>query len=159
MSNDNYWDDDDDLDTNDNTNDGGDLVKKLRKKSRVDEKRIKELEEQLGTYTKVERERTVKEVLEKQGVNPKAARLALKDLDGDITPDAVLNWLDDNGELFGYNPAQDAPVSNENREALRRQDSVTQGASTPNREEDLAMRIENASSQEELNAILYSQQS
>lgn len=157
MSNDNYWDDEDDLDTTDNTSDGGDLIKKLRKKSRVDEKRIKELEEQLGNYTKVERERTVKEVLEQQGVNPKAARLALKDLDGEVTPDAVLNWLDDNGELFGYSPAKDAPaMGEENREALRRQDSVTQGASTPNREDDLAMRIENASSQEELNAILYS---
>lgn len=157
MSNDNYWDDEDDLDTTETSTDGNDLLNKLRKAKRANEKRIKELEEQLGTYTKVERERTVKEILEKEGVNPKAARLALKDLEGDITPDAVLNWLDDNGELFGYNPAQSAPEQDaENRAALRRQDSATQGASSPNREEDIEMRIAQAKTPEELDSILRS---
>lgn len=159
MSNDNYWDDEDDLDTQDTASDGSDLLKKLRKAKRADEKRIKELEEQLGNFTKVERERTVKEVLEKQGVNPKAARLALKDLDGDVTPDAVLNWLDDNGELFGYNPAQEAPEQSADRQALRRQDAITQGAVTPDRMDDIGMRIDNAGSAEELRQFLYSQNS
>ena len=155
MSNDNYWDDDDDLDTNDNTNDGGDLVKKLRKKSRVDEKRIKELEEQLGNYTKVERERTVKEVLEKQGVNPKAARLALKDLDGDITPDAVLNWLDDNGDLFGLTKEPEVNQEQElNRAALRQQDVVTQLGTTPDKAQDLLNRVLNAANAEELTQLI-----
>jgi hypothetical protein len=71
---------DDDLDT-DTLNDGSDLLKKLRKAKRADEKRIKELTEQLESLSKVQRERTVKEVLEQKGVNTKAARLILKDLD------------------------------------------------------------------------------
>ena len=82
MSN-NYWDEDeDDLDTDNGAQlDGSDLLKKLRKAKRNDEKRIKELTEQLEGLSKVQRERTVKEVLEKKGVNLKAARLVLKDLE------------------------------------------------------------------------------
>ncbi len=71
MSN-NIWDEDeDDLDTDNFSGDGSDLLKKLRKAKRADEKRIKELTEQLDGLSKVQRERTVKEVLEKKGVNPK----------------------------------------------------------------------------------------
>ncbi len=81
--------------------DGSDLLKKLRKAKRNDEKRIKELTEQLEGLTKSQRERTVKEVLEKKGVNPKAVRLILKDID-DVSEESVNNWLDDNGDLFGH---------------------------------------------------------
>jgi len=77
MSN-NYWDEeDDDLDTPEQFGDSSDLVKKLRKAKRADEKRIKELTEQLEGLSKAQRERTVKEVLERKGVNQKAARLVL----------------------------------------------------------------------------------
>ena len=159
MSN-NYWDDEDDNDemtiTGNETE--SDLQKKLRKKIRADEKIIKELNEKLESYTKESRERTVKEVLEKQGVNPKATRLALKDLDGDVTEEAVLNWLDDNGDLFGYSRSEDAPIaSEEDLGELRRQNSVTQGAKTPDRGEDLELRIDQAQSADELQRILYSQ--
>jgi stress-induced morphogen len=47
------------------------LLKKLRKAKRADEKRIKELTEQLEGLSKVQRERVVKEVLAKKGVNEK----------------------------------------------------------------------------------------
>ena len=159
MSN-NYWDDDeDDFDTEiESSNDGSDLLKKLRKAKRADEKRIKELTEQLEGLTKSQRERTVKEVLEKQGVNAKAARLALKDLEGDVNEEAVLNWLDDNGDLFGYQRSSDAPVlSEEDMGEIRKQNSVTQGAKTPDRGEDLELRISQASSPEELRNILFSE--
>ena len=76
MSN-NYWDEDEDDQDTDNEGhmDGSDLLKKLRKAKRNDEKRIKELTEQLEGLSKAQRERTVKEVLEQKGVNPKAQRL------------------------------------------------------------------------------------
>ena len=155
MSN-NYWDEEDEDDTTITGQESdNDLQKKLRKKIRADEKRIKDLEEQLSGFAKVEKERSVKEVLEKQGVNPKAARLILKDLD-EVTPESVTNWLEENGDLFGYNPAEGTPENDGNREALRKQDAVTQGAITPDRAEDLAMRIDQAQSQEELNRILFS---
>ena len=159
MSN-NYWDDeDDDLDTETETQmDGSDLLKKLRKAKRADEKRIKELTEQLETLSKGQRERIVKETLEKKGVNPKAMRLVLKDLD-DINEESVNNWLDDNADLFGLEVREDAPeVNSQNRATLRQQDLVTQGATTPDRAEDMAMRIQNADSAEEIINMIYGAQ-
>lgn len=155
MSN-NYWDEDEDDTTITGNESETDLQKKLRKKIKADEKRIKELEEQLNGLTKVEKERSVKEVLEKQGVNPKAARLILKDLD-EVTPESVSNWLEENGDLFGYNPAEGAPEVDGNRAELRKQNTVTQGAITPDRGEDMEMKIDSATSAEELTRILYSQ--
>ena len=159
MSN-NYWDDDeDDLDTDvsDTQMDGSDLLKKLRKAKRSDEKRIKELTEQLEGYSKAQRERTVKEVLEKKGVNPKAVRLILKDID-DVSEESVNNWLEDNGDLFGLVPTSDAPaVSDMDRAALRQQDAITQGAITPDRAENLEQRLSNAESAEEILSLLRSQ--
>ena len=158
MSN-NYWDDDeDDQDTETEVQmDGSDLLKKLRKAKRNDEKRIKELTEQLEGLSKSQRERVVKEVLDKKGVNPKAQRLILKDLD-DITEESVNNWLDDNGDLFGLSQPEVNEEKELNRAALRQQDVVTQLGTSPDRAEDLLNRINNAASAEELNSIIFSQQ-
>jgi len=158
MSN-NYWDEDeDDLDTDTITGNesGSDLLKKLRKAKRSDEKRIKELTEQLEGFSKVQRERTVKEVLEQKGVNPKAVRLILKDLD-EVTEESVNNWLEDNGDLFGLT-TQETPQNNVDRAALRQQDAITQGAITPDRAENLEQRLGAAESAEEILSILRSQE-
>ena len=158
MSN-NYWDDeDDDLDTIDEAPmDGSDLLKKLRKAKRADEKRIKELTEQLEGFSKTQREATVKSVLEKKGVNLKAARLVMKDLD-DINEDSVSNWLDDNADLFGLTVNEDSSkVSQEDRAALRNQDLVTQNAMTPDRANDIEYRMQQATSEEDILSILRSQ--
>ena len=158
MSN-NYWEDeDDDLDTDsDGQMDGSDLLKKLRKAKRSDEKRIKELTEQLEGLSKVQRERVVKEVLEKKGVNIKAARLVLKDLD-DVNEESVNTWLDDNADLFGLTITKDEPkVSEQDRAALRQQDVLTSSAMTPDRAEDLNSRIDNADSMDALLDVLRSQ--
>ena len=159
MSN-NYWDEeeDDDLDTDQFNNDGSDLLKKLRKAKRSDEKRIKELTEQLEVLSKAQRERTVKEVLEKKGVNAKAARLILKDID-DVNEETVNHWLDDNADLFGIKvDAPEQKVSEVDRAALRQQDVLTQGAITPDRMEHLNMRIDNADSMDALLDVLRSQE-
>ena len=158
MSN-NYWDDEDDDVDNDTFTSEGDLLKKLRKAKRADEKRIKELTEQLDSLSKVQRERTVKEVLESKGVNAKAARLILKDLDGDVSPEAVNNWLEDNADLFGIKiDAPESKATDIDKAALRQQDILTQGAVTPDRAEDISMRMDNASSADELLALLRSQE-
>ena len=159
MSN-NYWDDeDDDLDTQEQyTGDGSDLLKKLRKAKRADEKRIKELTEQLETLSKAQRERVVKEVLAKKGVNEKAARLVMKDLD-DVNEESVSHWLEDNADLFGLKVQQEeAPISQQDLARLRQQDILTQGAVTPDRGLDMEQRLNQAGSAEELLTILQSQQ-
>ena len=157
-----YWDEeDDDLDTEQQSfgTTESDLLKKLRKAKRADEKRIKELTEQLEGLTKVQRERVVKEVLEKKGVNQKAARLVLKDLD-DVNEESVSHWLDDNADLFGIKVPQqeEAPISQQDLARLRQQDVLTQGAVTPDRGLDLDQRLNQAASAEELLSILQSQQ-
>jgi len=157
MSN-NYWDDeDDDQDTDTDTQlDGSDLLKKLRKAKRADEKRIKELTEQLEGFSKAQRESTVKSVLEKKGVNQKAARLVLKDLDGDFSEEAVSNWLDENADLFGIEVSQKR--DEQNLATLRQQDVMTQNAVTPDRAQDLEQRMDNAGSMEELLSLMQGQQ-
>ena len=156
MSN-NYWDDeDDDLDTdNEAQMDGSDLLKKLRKAKRADEKRIKELTEQLEGFSKAQREQTVKSVLEKKGVPAKAARLILKDIDGDFSEEAVNNWLNENADLFGLEVSE--KVDEQNLATLRQQDVMTQKALTPDRAQDLEQRMDNAASMEELITLMQSQ--
>ena len=156
MSN-NYWEDEEDeLDTNDGL-DGNDLVKKLRKAKRSDEKRIKELSEQLEGFLKDKKESTARQVLENKGVNLKAARLIMKDLD-DVNEETVNNWLNENADLFGIK-ASDAPeVDKDNLATLRSQDVITQGAVTPDKAQDLETRLNSASSQEEILSLLRSQQ-
>ena len=154
MSN-NYWEDEDEDQDNDIPLQGDDLVKKLRKAKRADEKRIKELTEQLEGLSKVQRERVVKEVLEKKGVNLKAQRLILKDLE-DINEESVNNWLDDNGELFGLSKPEVSEEQQVNRAALRQQDILTQNSLTSERTDDIESRIANAQSADEILSILRS---
>jgi hypothetical protein len=153
MSN-NYWDEDeDDIDTTPNTEEGA--MKQLRKAKRADEKRIKELTEQLETFTKAQREAVIKKVLETKGVSPKAARLVAREIEGDFTEETVSNWLDDNAEVFGLQVQQEQPANTLDRAALRQQDMVTQQAMTPDADQNLAYQVDNAS-EEELLAMIYS---
>ena len=160
MSNEQYWEDDNNnLEGELNRPQGSysdDGIANLRKAKRADEKRIKELEEQLAKFSRESNERTVREILESKGVNTKATRLVLKDLDT-INEDAVSNWLIENGDLIGYTPNQEKPVDTENIRALQQQDSITQTADTPAYSEDNARLIANASSEEEIISILSGQ--
>jgi len=155
MSN-NYWDEEDEDQDTEVDLTGDDLVKKLRKAKRADEKRIKELTEQLESFTKERRERTVKEVLEKKGINAKASRLILKDLD-DVTEESLDGWLQENGDLIGYQPQVKDEQKEQNLAALRQQDVLTQSGVSPERADELAMKLDNAQSADELLAFLRSQ--
>ena len=153
MSN-NYWDDEeDDQDTPDHQLSGDDLVKKLRKAKRADEKRIKELTEQLDGFVKAKREQTVSEVLAKKGVNAKAARLILKDVE-DATEESIDSWLRDNGDLIGYTPQAQNEDTQKDLATLRQQDVLTQGGMTPDKAVDMASRLDNVDSMDELIHLL-----
>ena len=154
MSN-NYWDEEDDNDVEipDHQLSGDDLVKKLRKAKRADEKRIKELSEQLEGFLKEKRESTVKEVLEKKGVNAKAARLILKDVQ-DATEESIDSWLRDNGDLIGYNPQAGQEEQQANLAALRQQDIITQGGIAPDKAVDLERQLDNVDSMDDLMNLL-----
>ena len=153
MSN-NYWDDEEDeVEVPDHQLDGDALVKKLRKAKRADEKRIKELTEQLDGYAKAKREQIVTEVLAKKGVNAKAARLILKDVE-DATEESIDSWLRDNGDLIGYTPQAQNEDTQRDLATLRQQDILTQGGMTPDKAVDMASRLDNADSMDELIHLL-----
>ena len=105
----------------------------------------------------MQRERVVKEVLEKKGVNLKAQRLIMKDLE-DISEESVNTWLDENADLFGLKSEESAnPEEELNRAALRQQDVLTQNALTHERTDDLETKIANAQSADEILSILRAQ--
>ena len=156
MSN-NYWDEDEDNETTDMPIDGSEAMKQLRKAKRADEKRIKELTEKLDAFDKAQRESVIKKVLETKGVSPKAARLIVRELEGDISEDSVSNWIDDNADMFGLQVQQEEqPRNTVDRAALRQQDIVTQQAFTPDRADDTLLRLNNAQSAEEIIAMIQS---
>ena len=153
MSN-NYWDDEEDnQEIPDHQLSGDDLVKKLRKAKRADEKRIKELSEQLDGFLKEKKEKTVAEVLAKKGVNAKAARLILKDVQ-EATEESIDSWLRDNGDLIGYNPQTEKIEEQQNLATLRQQDILTQGGIAPDKAVDLERQLDNVDSMDDLLNLL-----
>lgn len=155
MSNDNYWEDEDDLEMDDNNPIQDDGIKNLRKAKRANEKYIKQLEAQLSEYVSKDYERTVSEVLKSKGVNVKAARLILNDLE-EVNEEAVNNWLSNNGDLIGYQPKQESNLNKEDVQALVKQDSVTQDAMAPSASDDVQQLLANATTEEEIMSILNS---
>ena len=157
MSNNNDWDNDDDLDFLQGSNDETDGIKDLRKAKRANEKRIKELTERLEKFERQEREGTVAKVLESKGVNSKAARLILKDLD-EVNEEAVNNWLVENGDIVGYKPEAEESVDKPNVREFSRQDGATQFAATPDVSDEYVDMLQNydGNSEEELLSIINS---
>jgi hypothetical protein len=152
-SNDN-WEDNDDLDYEVQGSDDTNGIKDLRKAKRADEKRIKELTEKLEMFERQQRESTIKSVLESKGVNSKAARLILKDLD-EVSEESVNNWLRDNGDIVGYTE-QEQEEARPNVREFSRQDSATQFAATPDASDEYVDMLQNynGNSEEELLSII-----
>jgi hypothetical protein len=160
MSNnrDNYWDDEDDEDDVQDQFIGNDtdLVKKLRKQLKVEQKRAKELESTLGELSKAQRERVLKDVLTSKGINMKVAKFIPTDIDA--SEEAIGSWLEQNGDVFGFTPEPKAPIAEYDKASLRQMDVVTQSAVSPERADEMVMKIDNAESADELLAFLRSQQ-
>lgn len=151
-----WEDDDDDLDYTPSFDSDTDLVKKLRKANRLQEKKIKDLETNLGSLTKAQRERIIKDTFASKGVNAKIATFVPADLEA--SEDAISAWLDEHGDVFGVQMPQKTELSQQDIASLRQMDAVTQNAISPDKAEDIMMRIANATSAEELHSIIYSQQ-
>ena len=134
MRSNNDWDNDDDL-----------------------EKRIKELTEKLEMFERQQKESTVKTVLESKGVNSKAARLILKDLD-EVNEESVNTWLQENGDIVGYKPEVEQPATQPNVREFSRQDGATQFAATPDVSDEYVDMLQNydGNSEEELLSIINS---
>jgi len=141
----NYWDEneeEDDVDTTTFDSDT-DLVKKLRKALKVEQRRSKELESSLGELTKSQRERVLKDVFASRGVNPKVATFIPNDLDA--SEEAISGWLEQN--------------ASKDVASLRQMDNVTTGALSPDKAEDMSIRIQSAESAEDILNLIYGSKS
>lgn len=152
MSN-NFEDWDDDEDIIEEKPQGNDLVKKLRQADRAKEKRIKELETELGTLRSVQREATIKTVLESKGVSPKIAKFIPQDIE--TSAEAIDSWIEENAEIFGLVKAQQQQEAEPDLATLRQIDAVTANAQSPAGMDDLLMRIQNAQSSDEINSLIF----
>lgn len=159
MSNNQDWEDDFDFDFEDEevpqrtADNNSDLVKKLRKAERAKEKTIRELQEQLNSLKSQQREAVVGNFLAENGLNPKVAKFIPSDIDP--TADSLRQWVNEYGDVFGLQPAQ-APEVQQNLELMRQINAVTNGASTPVGLDDLNMRLDQATSAEEIINMIYS---
>lgn len=160
MSNnrDNYWDDEDDEDDvqQPQFESETDLVRKLRKALKAEQKRNKELESSLGDLSKSQRERVLKDVFTSRGVNTKVMKFVPQDLDA--SEEAIGSWLEENADVFGFTVQPEKKVNERDLASLRQMDVVTQGALSPDRVNSLEMQLENATSEDEILSILRSQQ-
>jgi len=153
---DNYWaDEDEDEETTNVYESDTDLVKKLRKALKVEQRKNKELETSYSEITKAQKERILKDVLASKGVSPKIAQFIPEDIEA--SEDAISAWLDNNGDVFGYTPSEKSKVNQEDISSMKKMDAVLTGAETPISSDDLQNRIANAESEEEIISILSGQ--
>jgi hypothetical protein len=153
---DNYWEDEEDEDTPMGAFESDtDLVKKLRKALKAEQRRNKELETSYGELTKSQKDRILKDVLASKGVNQKIAQFIPSDIEA--SEDAISAWLDNNGDVFGYTPTEKPAVNQDDINSLRKMDAVLTGAETSASSDDLMNRIAGAASEEEILSILSGQ--
>jgi hypothetical protein len=153
---DNYWaDEDEDEETTNVYESDTDLVKKLRKALKVEQRKNKELETSYSEITKAQKERILKDVLSSKGVSPKIAQFIPADIEA--SEDAISAWLDNNGDVFGYTPSEKQQVNQEDISSMKKMDAVLTGAETPISSDDLQNRIANADSEDEIISILSGQ--
>jgi hypothetical protein len=143
------FDDEDDIDTS------TDVVSQLRKVNRALEKRAKELEQELSGLKTQTRQRTVKDVLQAKGLNPKIAVFIPQDVD--TSEEAIAAWVDEYGDVFGVQPAQtnEAPVQKgPDLSAQNRMNNVVSTGSMPDIDDDMFAKVSGVKSKEDLDALL-----
>ena len=149
MSNYDYEDDDFDLDSS-----GNDLVKQLRKAAKQKDKELAELRAQFDGLSKAQRERSIKDALERRGVNQKIASFIPQDIDP--TEESVSKWLEDYSDVFGIDLGQNQSTNVDPADiaAYKKMTGTADAATSPERGADVMSRLMNASSKEELDDII-----
>lgn len=130
---------------------GTDLVKKLRKQIDALSKQIKERDEILAEFTTQSHEASIGEILESFGLNPRIAKFIPDEVEAD--EDAVAQWLNEYGDAFGIEAVEEGTESPD-AQSYERMSDFDDGSIDPFVGQDLASRIANASSPEELSNLL-----
>jgi hypothetical protein len=161
MSNNYEWYEDDDIlsdfdfDSDEDTDDGGSAIKKVRRSERAAQRRVRELEQQLQELYEFKRNNDLSSILSEKGVNPKIAAFIPQDLD--IDDNSVTSWLGEYGDLFGISvkPSNQRESQNYNLDAYGQIDAVTGSALTPDGVNDAYSMISNAQSADEILNLIY----
>lgn len=145
----NYEYDDEDDET---TQDGG--INQLRKVNRALEKRAKELEQELLGLKSQTRQRTVKDVLQAKGLNPKIAAFVPADID--TSEESINNWINEYGDVFGaVTQAENQPTQQSaDVTAQARINNMVATGQAPSLDQDSMSRVMQAKSRDELDALL-----
>lgn len=128
-------------------------IKALRQKAKADAVKVSSLESQVAILIAKDQERIAGEILVKKGVNPKAARLVLKDVT-DVNEENVDAWLKDNGDLLNLGtqkPVEEGNESSSENDELGRQDALTSQANSPGTGGDSRAKINSFKTFEEIN--------
>ena len=151
MSNYDY-EDDDDFDTTESSS--NDLVKQLRKAAKQKDKELAELRAQFDGLSKAQRERSIKDALERRGVNQKIASFIPQDIDP--TEESVSKWLEDYSDVFGIDLGQNQSTNVDPADiaAYKKMTGTADAAQSPERGADVMSRLMNAGSKEELDDII-----
>ncbi len=129
--------------------DDADLPKKLRAKIKELQKERDEYAEKFAAFEEKERTTSLQGTLESRGLNPKIAAFVPKDA---TTPEALDEWLNEFGELFGGG-GQTAAAPNPQQAEINRMNAVqSQGTQAP--PADVMARIDQAENMDELMAAL-----
>lgn len=144
----NYYDDEEDDDTT------TDVVGQLRKVNRALEKRAKELEQELSGLKTQTRQRTVKDVLQAKGLNPKIAAFIPQDIDS--SEEEIVKWVNEYGDVFGIQtPSEEKPAEKSPEvKAQARINNLVSTGSAPDIDEDAFAKIAGAKTREDLDALL-----
>ena len=165
MSNNNqdWLDDDDDFDFEDfeeetprRSSKDNAALRKVRRAERAKDKQLKELQAELETLRKFQRESTISKVLQEKNINPKIAAFIPGDLDA--STEAISSWLEQYGDVFGVQQVQQQPgLQDADIATLRQIDAATSGAYSLDDANDMFSALNNVQSQEELLDLLYRQ--
>ena len=149
MSNYDY-EDEDDFDTNDSS----DLVKQLRKAAKQKDKELAELRDKFDGLSKAQRERSIKDALERRGVNQKISAFIPQDIDP--TEESVSKWLEDYADVFGIELGQNQTTNVDPADiaAYKKMTGTADAGLSPERGADVMSRLMNANSKEELDDII-----
>jgi len=134
---------------------GGDLVSQLRRATKKKDKQLKELMEELSSIKTAQRTNSIKSVLAEKKLNPKIANFIPADLDA--SPEAIDNWIAENAEVFGLQ-VQKQEV-NPDIATLRQIDAVAASANVPVGNDDLFLRLDQATSAAEIEQMIFGSQS
>jgi hypothetical protein len=141
-----YDDEDDDTTT--------DVVGQLRKVNRALEKRAKELEQELSGLKTQTRQRTVKDVLQAKGLNPKIAAFIPQDID--TSEEAINQWVSEYGDVFGIQTPSEGKPAQKSPDVLAqaRINNMVATGTAPDIDEDAFAKIASAKTKEDLDALL-----